>query len=150
MSKTQIGICIIWGVLLTGGHFYSRNVTRFFPEFMMPSFAGGIFAEGGFESNSYMIRVKTSDSIYSLNYHEFLSVYPAMNPINIYRNVITTIPKMSKETRKTYIRELLKNKTNKPIEQFQIIGISELYTLKNCQAKLKSRKEKLIFQDEAF
>lgn len=148
MSKLHIGIYATWVVLLAGGHFYSRNVTRFFPEFMMPSFASGIFSDGGFESNSYRIRVKTSDSTYSLNYHEFLSVYPAMNPINIYKNVITTIPKMPEETRKRYIHELLKHKTNKSIQRFEIIEVCESYTLKNYRAELKSRKEKLIFQDE--
>lgn len=150
MSKKQIGICALWVLLLAAGHFFSGNVMRYFPEFIMPSFAGGIFAKDGFDMKTYEIRVKTADSSFSLNYHEFLSIYPGMNPINIYKNVISTIPKLPKEKRDNYIRALLKPKTEQPIELFEIVEISELYQFRNCQAALKNRNEQLIFRDEIF
>ena len=62
MKRKYYIFLVVWLVLLTGQYYFSKNVVRFFPEFVLPSFAKGDFRMDTLQLEAVEIKLLFSDS----------------------------------------------------------------------------------------
>jgi len=88
MSKKQVFILLTWLIILSGQYYFSKTVTRFFPEFVLPSFPYGAFNMDTMYLKTYMVEIDYGQGeIKAFNYQEFLTGLPESTRINSFANI---------------------------------------------------------------
>lgn len=88
MRNKYLIFSLFWISFLSFQYYYSKTYTRFFPEFVLPSFPSGTFEMKDVKIEELIVFITDQNNrIFSFNYHEFLMGLPEYTRINSFRNI---------------------------------------------------------------
>ncbi|MGE0636376.1 MAG: hypothetical protein AB7P01_08050 [Bacteroidia bacterium] len=110
MKKIHILIIIIWLIIISYQYYYSKTVTRFFPELVLPSFPNGAFNSDTVYQKTYLVEIDyVGQETKVFNYQEFLIGLPESTRINSFKNIFE---KSYSNLHKQEVKNWYKSKAN--------------------------------------